>query len=261
MKQFSTLLLKEWRENIRNYKVFWIPIVFILLGATEPLSNYYMPQILDAAGGLPEGAVIEFPEPEPAQLLVAVMGQFQMIGMLVLVLAYMGSIAGERKNGTATLLYVRPLSFISYFLSKWVMVSLVALISVWAGFLAGYYYTAVLFSALPFGDFLPFVGTYSLWILLLVTLILFASAAMPNAGLAAALSLAALLILQLVDSIFGSRWDWSPLKLPNYAASFLDIGPDTGAFAGALMLTVLCIFGLAALGIWFSKKHRAKAKV
>jgi len=123
MKQFSTLLLKEWRENVRNYKIFWIPVVFILLGVTEPLSNYYLPQILDAAGGLPDGAVLELPEPQPEQLLTAVMGQFQTIGMLVLVLAYMGSIAGERRNGTATLLYVRPLSFMSYFLIAMYIVS------------------------------------------------------------------------------------------------------------------------------------------
>lgn len=261
MKQFSTLLLKEWRENVRNYKIFWIPVVFILLGVTEPLSNYYLPQILDASGGLPDGAVLELPEPQPEQLLTAVMGQFQTVGMLVLVLAYMGSIAGERRNGTATLLYVRPLSFPSYFLSKWVMASTVALISVWLGFLAGYYYTAVLFSAVPFGDFLLFAMTYSLWILLVVTLILFASAAMPNAGLAAAFSLSILIIAQLVDGLLGSRWIWSPLKLPNYAAVFMDIGPDGGAVTGATLFAALFIFVFAALGIWLSKINRSNAKV
>lgn len=261
MKQFSALLLKEWRENLRNYKIFWIPIVFILLGITEPLSNYYLPQILDATGGLPEGAVIELPDPEPEQLMVAVMGQFQLIGMLVLVLAYMGSIAGERRNGTATLLYVRPLSYVSYFLSKWLMASVVALLSVWAGFLAGYYYTAVLFSAVPFGEFLAFAATYSVWIVLVVTLVLFASASMPNGGLAAGLTLAALLILQLVHSLFGSQWDWSPFRLPNYAASFLDIGPDAVALAWTLALSLVCLLILATMGIWFAKRNRAKTKV
>lgn len=261
MKQFSALLLKEWRENLRNYKIFWIPIVFILLGITEPLSNYYLPQILDATGGLPEGAVIELPDPEPEQLMVAVMGQFQLIGMLVLVLAYMGSIAGERRNGTATLLYVRPLSYVSYFLSKWLMASAVALLSVWAGFLAGYYYTAVLFSAVPFGEFLAFAATYSVWIVLVVTLVLFASASMPNGGLAAGLTLAALLILQLIHSLFGSQWDWSPFRLPNYAASFLDIGPDAVALAWTLALSLVCLLILAIMGIWFAKRNRAKTKV
>ncbi|KYG59754.1 ABC transporter permease subunit [Planococcus maritimus] len=261
MKQFSALLLKEWRENLRNYKIFWIPIVFILLGITEPLSNYYLPQILDATGGLPEGAVIELPDPEPEQLMVAVMGQFQLIGMLVLVLAYMGSIAGERRNGTATLLYVRPLSYVSYFLSKWLMASAVALLSVWAGFLAGYYYTAVLFSAVPFGEFLAFAATYSVWIVLVVTLVLFASASMPNGGLAAGLTLAALLILQLIHSLFGSQWDWSPFRLPNYAASFLDIGPDAVALAWTLALSLVCLLILATMGIWFAKRNRAKTKV
>ena len=261
MKQFSALLLKEWRENLRNYKIFWIPVVFILLGITEPLSNYYLPQILDATGGLPEGAVIELPDPEPEQLMVAVMGQFQLIGMLVLVLAYMGSIAGERRNGTATLLYVRPLSYTSYFLSKWLMASAVSLFSVWAGFLAGYYYTAVLFSAVPFGEFVAFAATYSVWIVLVVTLVLFASASMPNAGLAAGLTLAALLVLQLIHSLFGSRWEWSPLRLPNYAASFMDIGPDANALAWTLAISLACLIILEATGIWFAKRNRAKTKV
>lgn len=102
MTQFNVLLKKEWRENFRNYKVFWIPIVFILFGIIEPMTNYFMPQILDSVGNLPDGAVIEIPPPEPEEILVAVMGQYQLIGILVLVLAYMGSVAGERKNGTAT---------------------------------------------------------------------------------------------------------------------------------------------------------------
>lgn len=261
MKQFPVLLLKEWRENLRNFKIFWIPAVFILLGITEPLSNYYMPQILDAAGGLPEGAIIEFPEPEPEQLLAAVMGQFQLIGMLVLVLAYMGSIAGERRNGTATLLYARPLSFASYFLSKWVMASAIALLSVWLGFLAAYYYTAVLFSAAPFGDFMRFAGVYSLWIVLVITVILLASAAMPNAGLAAALAFVVLIISQLIDSLLGSRWEWSPVKLPNYAAAMLDIGPDTVAFTGAFTIAFISLLVFLALGIWVSRIYRSRARI
>lgn len=261
MNQFRIFLEKEWRENLRNYKLFWIPIVFILFGIMEPATNYFLPQILDSVGNLPEGAVFEMPVPEPEQILSAVVGQYQFIGLLVLVLAYMGSIAGERKSGTATLLYVRPISFSAYFLSKWTMASAVALLSVWLGLLAGYYYTWLLFEGVDFLKFLQFAGTYSIWILLVTAIIISASAAMPNTGLAAGAALFLVFFLQIVDGLLGAYWTVSPLKLSAYATDWLAAGPDRSDFWLSVVVTVLVIAGLNLFGIWMARRNRAKTKV
>lgn len=261
MKQFSILIEKERRENIRNYKVYWLPAIFILLGITEPVVNFFLPQILESSGGLPEGAVFEFPTPTPEQILTAVMEQFQTIGMAVLILAYMGTVAGERKSGTATLLYVRPLSFSAYFLSKWTMASVISLASVWLGFLAGYYYTFLFFDHVEWTALLQMVGTYSIWVLLIVSIVVVASAAMPNAGIAAAAAFAIYLILQLADGLFGANWSVSPVKLPQYAAAWLTDSPDSGSLAGAIGAAVLVILALLAFGSWASRKNKAKTKV
>lgn len=261
MTQFNVLLKKEWRENFRNYKVFWIPIVFILFGIIEPVTNYFMPQILDSVGNLPDGAVIEIPPPEPEEILVAVMGQYQLIGILVLVLAYMGSVAGERKNGTATLLYVRPLSYRSYFLSKWILASAVGMLSVWSGLLAAYYYTFLLFERVDFTKFLKFGATYSLWILLIVSLVLLMSAALPNAGLAAAGSLLLIFVFQLIDGLLGTYWTVSPLKIPGYAAQWLLDGPKPEDFWWTAGIGILLIFAMILAGIRSSKANASKTKV
>ncbi|MFD1030012.1 ABC transporter permease [Metaplanococcus flavidus] len=261
MNQFGVLLKKEWRENLRNYKLFWIPVVFILLGIMEPLTNYFLPQILDSVGNLPEGTVLEFPTPLPEQIMAAIMGQYQLVGLLVIALAYMGTIAGERKSGTATLLYVRPLSFMAYFMSKWVMAAIISLLSVWLGFLGGYYYTYLLFGSINWVDFLQFGATYSLWILLVVSIVLVSSALMPNAGLAAAVSLGVIFISQVIDSLFGTYWPVSPLKLPAYAASWLEAAPDLGDFWWSAGLTMLLIALLLALGIFLSEKKASTTKV
>lgn len=261
MNQFGVLLKKEWRENLRNYKLFWIPAVFVLLGITEPVTNYYLPQILDSVGNLPEGTVMEFPVPEPEQVMVAIMGQYQLLGLLVLVLAYMGTIAGERKSGTATLLYARPLSFKAYFMSKWMMASIIALLSVWLGFLAGYYYTYLLFGSIGLMDLVRFGFTYSLWILLVVTVVLVASALMPNAGLAAAVSLGVIVISQLVDGLLGAYWPVSPLKLTAYAAAWFENGPDLADFWWTAGTTVLLIALLLVVGIYISSRKAASTKV
>lgn len=261
MNQFNVLLKKEWRENLRNYKLFWIPAVFILFGITEPVSNYFLPQILDSVGNLPEGTVLEFPVPEPEQVMAAIMGQYQLMGLLILVLAYMGTIAGERKSGTATLLYARPLSFPAYFMSKWMMASLIALLSVWLGFLAGYYYTYLLFGSIDITNLFQFAFTYSLWILLVISIVLAASALMPNAGLAAAVSLGIIIISQLVDGLLGTYWPISPLKLSAYAAAWFENGPDMADFWWSAGVTVLLIALLLAFGIFTSSRKAASTKV
>lgn len=261
MNQFGVLLKKEWRENLRNYKLFWIPAVFILLAITEPVSNYFLPQILDSLGNLPEGTVLEFPVPEPEQVMAAIMGQYQLLGLLILVLAYMGTIAGERKSGAATLLYARPLSFPAYFLSKWFMASAIGLLSVWLGFMAGYYYIYLLFGSIEFIDLMRFGLTYSLWVLLVISIVLFSSAWMPNTGLAAAMSLGIILISQLVDSLVGTYWPISPLKLPAYAAAWLENGPVMSDFWWSVGLTFILIVLLLVTGIFISAKKAASTKV
>lgn len=261
MNQFGVLLKKEWRENLRNYKLFWIPAVFILLGITEPVSNYFLPQILDSIGNLPEGTVLEFPTPLPEQIMAAVMGQYQLIGLLVIALAYMGTIAGERRSGTATLIYVRPLSFTAYFMSKWVMSAIISLLSVWLGFLAGYYYTYLLFGSVDWVALVQFGASYSLWILLVISIVLLSSALMPNAGLAAAVSLGVIFISQVVDGLLGTYWSISPLKLPAYAASWLGEAPNAADFWWSAGIAFVLIGLLLALGVFLSERKAATTKV
>lgn len=260
MSQFGVLLLKEWRENVRNYKVFWIPAVFVLLGMLEPVTQYFLPDIIDSVGNLPEGAVFEFPTPEPEAVLTSVMSQYQFIGLLVLILAFMGSVAGERKSGTATLLYVRPLSYPAYFLSKWTIASAVSLFSVWSGLLASYYYIVVLFETINAAALLRFAGTYSLWILLVVSVVLAASAVLPNPGAAAAAALVLTLVFQLVDSLIGMYWTISPFKLPTYAAEWLTGSPDRSDFWWAAGLTAGLAGAFIAIGVLASKRNASNTK-
>lgn len=261
MSQFIVLVEKEWREHLRNFKIFWIPSIFILFGILEPVTNYFLPQLLNSVGNMPEGTVIQIPEPEPEQILAAVLGQYQFIGLLVLVLAFMGGIAGERRSGTATLLYVRPLSYGAYFMSKWILAGGIALVGTWTGLLSAYYYTALLFAKMDFGNFLQFAGTYSIWILLVVSITLAASAALPNAGMAAAVALGLIFSLQLIDGLLGAYWTISPLKLPMYATAWLEDGPAASDFWWSTSIAVALIVALTVLGTRLAEYNSAKTRV
>ena len=260
MRDLVILFQKEWRENTRNFKILWIPLIFIFFGVSEPLTSYYLPQILESVGNIPEEAMVAFPEFTPSQILMATMGQYQFIGMLVLILGFTGTISRERKNGTGTLLYVRPISYLSYFLSKWKVVSIIALTGVWLGLLTSWYYTGQLFGPVPAGDFFAFAGTYSVWILFVVTIVLAMSAWLPTGG-AAGLSLALILFVQIVDSLLGTYWTVSPWKIATYATQWLTGSPDTSDFWWSISVTIVAIVVLIVFGVWMSKRNASKTKV
>ncbi|WP_019413003.1 ABC transporter permease [Paenisporosarcina sp. TG20] len=260
MKDLVVLFQKEWRENTRNFKILWIPLIFIFFGITEPVMNHYLPQILETVGNIPKDAKFPFPEFTPQQVLMSTMGQYQFIGMLVIVLAFMGTVSRERKNGTGTLIYVRPISYLSYFLSKWKVVSIIVLGSVWLGLLTSWYYTELLFGNVDPSNFFAFTGTYSVWILFVVSVVLDASAWLPTGG-AAGISLVLVLGVQLIDSLLGAYWTVSPWKVSIYATQWLTGSPDLTDFWWSIIVTTMAIIALVAFGVWMSKRNSLKTKV
>lgn len=258
MSQFLTLLQKEILEMARNFKWVWVPIVFIILGVQEPLTQYYLPQLLDSLGGLPEGAVIEIPTPAPAQVLVGGLGQYNMMGFLITILLCMSLVAGEVKSGTAAMILVKPVKHGYYIAAKWVG----ALLLVWASFSLGYlvtwYYTGLLFDWVPFDAFLGSFFIEGLWLSFIVTLTLFFSSVFTIPGAAGFSSAALLIILSLASSSFSHLLEWSPGLLPSYAASYLveDSLKQDGAMAIALSAVLMLILLYLAMRI-FRKKELA----
>lgn len=260
MSSFNVLLRKEWRENIRNFKLYWIPIVFVIFGVLEPITNHFLPEIMKSVGNLPEGTDFAWPEFRGEDIFVSLMSQYQTIGILVIILAFMGSISGERKNGTATLLYVRPMSFGQYFLSKWVVINAIVLASVWLGFFAAWYYIQILFNSVAAGEVFTFLGTYSLWLVFAVTVVL-AFSAWTTTGGVAGLSILVLLVFQIIDGVVGAYWTVTPWKLSTYATNAFSPSADQSAYWMSIGLTIVLIILLVLFGMYMSKKNAAKTIV
>ena len=260
MSNFSILFQKEWRENVRNFKILWIPLVFVLFGISEPLTYYYLPQILNAVGNMPSDMAFQLPEYTPEQIIMSTIGQYQFIGMLIVAFGFAGIISRERKNGTATMLYVRPISYNNYVFSKLAIMGILIIGSACIGLLANVYYTYILYGAVDALAFVGFLGIYSVWLLFAISVVICSSAAFST-GIASALSILLLLVVQLVDSLLGTYWTISPWKLPTYAGQFLsgsiDKTPLIGSLTATLVITVLLVVGAAYL----AKRNVAKAKI
>lgn len=235
----------------RNYKWVWVPIVFILLGVMQPITSYYLPQLLDVAGGLPEGAVIDIPLPSPEMVMVEAINNMGMMGLLVLVLSSMGVVSGERGSGVAGMVLVKPVKFISYITAKWAGVVTLTLLSLGLGVLAGWYYTELLIGAVDVSSMAASYAITALWFIFVMTLTVFFSSIMRSGGAVAFLALLCAVSLTLITSLIPKWMQWSPGNLLSNAANVLMGQPVMEllwlhiAVSGVMIAVLLC--GAAAL--------------
>jgi len=259
MSNFLTLFQKEFREAWRGFKVLLMPLLFIFLGISDPIINYFMDDILAAVGNLPEGFSITLPELLPIDLLLASTGQFQSIGLIVLIATTAGTISRERQNGTATLLYVRPISFTALFMSKWVVASLLGIVSAVAGYIGSLYYTVILYGTVDAWAFIKMLATYCVWILF-VTAITVMLSAMFKTAVSLVIAMVLLPIGLMLDSLIGSFWTVTPWKLATYGVQFIR-GSTSEHYTMTLSITIVLTMLAIILGIVFSKKNAATTKI
>jgi ABC-2 type transport system permease protein len=258
MSQWMTLLQKEILEMWRNFKWIWVPITFILLGVKEPISSYYLPQIIDAFGGLPEGAVIKLPTPTAAEVLISGLGQYTTLGALIIVLTTMGIIAAERKSGVAAMILVKPVSFHSFVTAKWAGSAILMWFSFFIGYLSTWYYTGLLFEWIPISEFFQSFFFYALWLTVILTVTVFFSASLVTPGMAGFISLAVVIIFSLVSSTLSNWLKWSPAQLTSYANEVLmDKGIPDNTLPACLLAAASIIILLSLSVLIFRKKELA----
>jgi len=241
MTQWTVLYRKEIIEMARNYKILWIPIVFILLGVMQPVSSYYMPEILATFGGLPEGTILEMPIPTGAEVLMSVLSNYGMLGVLILVLSAMGVVSGERQSGVAGMVMIKPVSYSSYILSKWAGLLTITLFSLVIGYIASWYYTSLLIETVAFELVFQSVVIYSLWLIFVVTLTLFFSTLMKGNGSVAFISIFVVFAFSTLTSILGKYMKWSPATMTKHTGQILLTGELDSSFILAVFTTIAII--------------------
>lgn len=262
MKQWRVLFKKEWTESLRNFKWLWIPIVFILLGLTQPITSYYVADIIEQFGGMPEGTVIEIPTPTGAEVLTGSLGQFSQIGFLVLVLAFMGTIASEKNHGTHIMVLVKPVTYMNYLTAKWAHILLLSLASFVLGFVTTVYYTFLLIGTVPLIDVLSGALVYALWITFVMTIVLCLSALLNSTGLVAFGSLATALLLRILSMYTPDIMEGSPGMLTIYSQQlFFEGEAGTGFWLSIIVTLALIIIMMILTVFFFNKKELARDMV
>lgn len=258
--QWITLFEKEMLENWRNKKWIWVPLVIMLLSVIDPLSSYYMPQIIDSVGGMPEDMAIEMPDYSPPDVIMMTLSQLNSLGVLVLVLTTMGTISSERKSGVSELILVKPVSYKNYITSKWVSSVLLVWLSLFLGLCISWYYINLLFGTVAFMDLLKVVFFYGLWFVFIVSLSIFYNTWVRSFGIVAFLTIFTIVLVSVLPSIFGEKLAWIPSNLNEYVYQMLATGSiPTDLYMTAIVTLVLCALLLIGSVYVFKTKELASS--
>lgn len=125
MTPFSILTKKEYVQMFRDFKVIWLPLAFMFLGATQPVVTYYLPSILASLGGN-QGITIDplMIQQDGAQVMAATLGsQFDQLGIMIVVISMMGIIQSDKANGMLDFILTRPVKVGSYIGGKLFLIS------------------------------------------------------------------------------------------------------------------------------------------
>jgi len=244
MRQWIVMYNKEMLEMWRSFKWLWVPLVFILLGIMQPVSTYYLPQILESVGGLPEGAVIEIPMPTSGQTMAEVISQYGSIGLLVIVLASMTIVSGEKQSRTIGLVMVRPIPYSSFITAKWAGLVSITWVSLIAGCLSGWYYTELLIGPVDFVNLAQSILVYGLWLTFIVSVTVLMSTWLKGNSAIAFLTILIAIGLSILTGLFTAYMQWSPARLPQHAANLLvnsSVGDWFGLSAAVTFIAIMAI--------------------
>jgi len=241
MRQFRLFFRKEMLEMGRSYKWLWVPLVFLMLGIMQPVVTKFMPEILKSAGNLPKGMTIAIEPPSGAEVLAQTLGQYNSVGLLILVLSIMTLISGERQSGVSQMIFTRPVSYVSYAAAKWASMLSLVTISFALGYAGAWYYTVQMIGSVDAGAAVKAGLFYLLWLWFAGSLTLLMSSLLNPAAGIAFVSLGAALLLSMASGWLPRYMTYSPGSLPQISAKWLQSSGEAKVAAGAAILCLACI--------------------
>ena len=243
MHAFIALSKKEINQMTKEYKIVWLPIVFILLGLTQPIMTYYLPVILQSAGGV-EGIMIDpnMAKPEGGEVLASTLNsQFDQLGIIILVVATMSIIQGEKANGMMAFILTRPVSISSYLNSKIIIHYILAVISIVLGYTMSYGYSAYLFTTVPLTQALWALVFYCVWLLFIITFVAMMSTFFNSPAFIALISIVVLLICRFLAGLHPFIDVVNPASNSLYATNILMTGEMGNWYGINIVVTLLLV--------------------
>jgi ABC-2 type transport system permease protein len=247
----SVLLRKELLEQWRTLRLPVIAAVFVLIGLSSPLLARFTPELIEALGGAQFQITLPPPTtPDAVDQLIKNVSQF---GILIAVLLAMGSVATEKERGTAGLILTKPASRGAFLLAKLVAIGATLLVATIVAAAAAWFYTLILFEALPVAGFAASALLQWLALMAFASITFLGSTLMRSALAAAGVGVLAFIVIGVL-SVFPSLAPYLPVGL-GAPARALALGLPPGDVLGPILANVAVIGVMAGLS-WLSFRRQ-----
>lgn len=248
-RQTILLLKKEWTEALREYKLIWLPLVFIAIGMLQPITMKLLPLLIGSSSGLILDPNVQTPSGN--EIFSGVFGQLNQFGIMIIALTLMGSIVKEEKSGILDIMFSKPIRTGQYLASKYAIGIGLLWLSCLIGSLAGVYYTNLYYSPVDTALYIQSMLLYSLWFLFLICLGVSASAIANTQIQAAGLTVLVPAILLILANIPNP---WLAVLLPSGLSHKAVMTLNSGAlpvhWLWNVLVTTLITAGMCMLAYW-----------
>ncbi|QUG43043.1 ABC-2 transporter permease [Psychrobacillus sp. INOP01] len=257
MNSFIVLVNKEFTQMIRDFKIIWLPLVFILLGITQPVITYYLPTILEALGS-GQGITIDpsMTNQQGGEILAGTLAsQFDQLGIMIIAISLMGIIQTDKANGMLAFILTRPVTVRSYVGGKIASNYIFTAFSITVGYLASYLYVNFLFTNVAVYDMLIGLLFYLVWVLFIVSFTTMISTLINSPGLIALISIACLIACRVIVGLNSMIDLVNPASMSKHAMEVLITGSVNSNAIGNLGVTFLCVvLAIFVTNYWISNK-------
>ena len=120
--RYMVFLKKELMEIFKTYKIYVVPAVFLFFGFTSPLITKYTPELIKSlSNSASSGFKITLTEaPKFSDSYAQFFKNLNQIGLIVLILAFMGMVVDEKVKGSAAMVLTKCLSRTQFIVSKFI---------------------------------------------------------------------------------------------------------------------------------------------
>ena len=250
-----TLWRLEWLRLMRTKR--WLALfgVYVFFGFLGPLTARYINEILGRFGGNLEGAVIQFPDPQPVDGLTQYAGNASQLGVLMAVIVAATAVTIDSIPEMGVFIRTR-VARMAVVLRPRVAVSAAAIVAAFvAGALVAWYETVVLIGPLPATDVVTGIAYGSLYLMFVVALVAAIAGKTRTVLATVVAAVVALLVFPLagvVEEI--GRW------LPSYlvgALAGIPSGVPPSDYLGAAAVTL----GTGSVLLWLAARWAAAREV
>lgn len=253
MNSFLVFTNKEFKENLRSYKVLILAFLMILFGLMSPILAKIMPDVLSS---MALDISMVMPEPTYIDAYTQFFKNLTQMGVIAVILLFSTSVSQERIKGTASLMLTKNLSRSTFLISKFSSISILWTITYFLSALITYVYTKNLFSYTNTVEHL-LLSFGSLWVfvLLIIAITMFFSTLFSNSQYLGMLGSFGGWLLLIISSYIPHVRNYTPYVLAKDNMNIILGKASLDHIYISLFIGILCIIGLLISSIIIFKKQ------